>query len=73
MIKAFLKRRKLQRRAMIEILETLCTICLCFIDLDMRNHYAGRYWSTFSSHFRELKSISEELREVEVRDERRQV
>ena len=65
MIKAFLQRRKLQREAMIEILETLCTICLCFIDIDRRNHYSGRYWSTFSSHYTALKTMSKALREEE--------
>jgi hypothetical protein len=53
----------LQRRIQIEILETLCTICL-WLERDgyyNRNPYSGY----MSGHFRVLKDLSKELRDKE--------
>lgn len=53
----------LQRRIQIEILETLCTICL-YLERDShydRNPYGGH----FGGHFRVLKDLSTELRDKE--------
>lgn len=50
----------LQRRIQIEILETLCTICLYFRH---DGHYdRNPYTQYMDSHFRCLKNLSEELR-----------
>lgn len=50
----------LQRRIQIEILETLCTICLY---LNAEGHYRGNPYAEYmSGHFRALKDFSEELR-----------
>lgn len=51
----------LQRRIQIEILETLCTICLY---INYEGHYSRNRYSEFmQGHFRQLKGLSEELRE----------
>ena len=51
----------LQRRIQIEILETLCTICLY---LRHDGHYdRNPYTQYMDSHFRCLKDLSEELRD----------
>ena len=53
----------LQRRIQIEILETLCTICLYFAhERDGKHNPYARY---FPSHVGTLKYLSEELREKE--------
>ena len=50
----------LQRRIQIEILETLCTICLY---LDYEGHYSRNCYSEFMrGHFKSLKDLSEEIR-----------
>lgn len=54
----------LQRRIQIEILETLCTICLYLRRTDSMSNPYARY---FPSHFDALKALSEELRGKEER------
>lgn len=50
----------LQRRIQIEILETLCTICLY---LHYEGHYSRNRYSEFmQGHFGQLKDLSKELR-----------
>lgn len=50
----------LQRRIQIEILETLCTICLW---LERDGHYDRNPYSGYmGGHFRCLKDLSEKLR-----------
>ena len=50
----------LKRRIQIEILETLCTICL-YLEHDA--HYdRNPYMKYFGSHFEALKALSKELR-----------
>lgn len=50
----------LQRRIQIEILETLCTICLWF---ERDGHYDRNPYSQYmGSHFMVLKDLSKELR-----------
>lgn len=50
----------LQKRIQIEVLETLCTICL-YLDFD--GHYGRNHYAEYcGSHFKELKRLSEELR-----------
>ena len=61
MIKKIKRYFALQRRIQIEILETLCTICLY---LQHEGHYPrNRYAEYMQSHFKELKDLSQELRE----------
>lgn len=60
MFKKLKKYIELKRRERIETLETLSTICL-FLGRETRGKH-GIYGEHFASHFRELKSISEELR-----------
>lgn len=53
----------LQRRIQIEILETLCTICLW---LERDGHYdRNPYSQHMSGHFQHLKDLSKELRDYE--------
>lgn len=53
----------LQRRIQIEILETLCTICLW---LERDGHYdRNPYSQHMSGHFQYLKDLSKELRDHE--------
>lgn len=50
----------LQKRVQIEILETLCTICLY---LERNGHFVGNpYGGYMGGHFRVLKDLSKELR-----------
>lgn len=51
----------LKRRAQIEILETLCTICL-YLECDDRYNPYGRY---MKDHFGALKELSIALRSIE--------
>lgn len=61
MIKKIKQYFALQRRIQIEILETLCSICLY---LHYNGHYSqNRYAEYMQSHFRDLKDLSRELRE----------
>ena len=51
----------LQRRIQIEILETLCTICLW---LERDGHYDRNPYSKYmGGHFQYLKDLSKELRD----------
>ena len=50
----------LQRRIQMEVLETLCTICL-WLERDSRHN---RYSEFMGGHFTRLKELSRELREV---------
>lgn len=50
----------LQRRIQIEILETLCTICL-YLEHD-GHHDRNPYTQYMGGHFRVLKDLSKELR-----------
>lgn len=53
----------LQRRVQIEILETLCTICLW---LERDGHYCRNPYSQYmDGHFKYLKDLSKELRDYE--------
>lgn len=56
----------LQRRIQIEILETLCSICLYFAHDRSRSNPYVQY---FPSHFETLKSLSRELRDKENKNE----
>lgn len=51
----------LQKRIQIEILETLCTICL-YIRYD-GHHYRNPYAQYMDGHFKCLKDLSKELRD----------
>ena len=55
-----MRKLKLYKSIFIEILETLCTICL-YLEIDSRrNHYP--YCEHFHSHFEVLKEFSNKLR-----------
>lgn len=54
---------RLQRIIQIEILETLCTICLYFARERDGKH--NPYSRLFPSHFEALKHLSKELRDKE--------
>lgn len=63
MIKRIKNYFSLKKRVQIEMLETLASICL-YLDYDghfARNHYA----EYMQSHFRQLKSLSQELRDTQ--------
>lgn len=54
------KKIKFYRALVVELIETLCSICLYLESDNRRNHNpCGMY---MRSHFEELKSFSEELR-----------
>lgn len=54
------KKIKFYRALVVELIETLCSICLYLESDSRRNHNpCGMY---MRSHFEELKSFSEELR-----------
>lgn len=60
MIKRIKKYFGLRKRIDIEILETLCSICL-YLEID--GHFGhNRYARYMGSHFKQLKQISEEIR-----------
>lgn len=57
------KKIKFYRALVVELIETLCSICLYLESDSRRNHNpCGMY---MRSHFEELKSFSEELRKKE--------
>lgn len=61
MIKRFKNYLSFKRKMKIEILEALASICL-YLDYD--GHYSrNRYAEYMQPHFRQLKSLSQELRE----------
>lgn len=51
------------KHILIEILETLCTICLYLEHSDYGMGGRNHYYQHFRSHFNTLKSYSEDLRE----------
>ena len=53
------------KRAVIEILETLCTICL-FLESEGRKTH-NKYTPYMESHFKYLKKYSEQLRSTDER------
>lgn len=54
----------LQRRIQMEILETLCTICL-WLEHEGERYKTNPYSQYMVSHFRTLKDLSKELRDKE--------
>lgn len=58
-----MRKLKLYKSILIEILETLCTICLYFEAESRRNH--NPYGIYFHSHFEVLKEFSNKLRKGE--------
>ena len=54
------------KKAVIEILETLCSICLFLGSEGRRTH--NKYTPYMDSHFRVLKKYSEELRKFKKED-----
>ena len=50
---------ELRKQILIEILETLCSICL-YLEIDGRHH--NKYSQYMGGHFINLKMFSEELR-----------
>ena len=60
------KRRKLKKGVELEMLETLCTICLYLADESRHSSmFRGKYYGHFDSHFRKLKDYSYELRGID--------
>ena len=60
------KRRKIKKEIELEMLETLCTICLYLADDSKHSPILrGKYYGHFDSHFRQLKEYSYELRGVD--------
>ena len=57
----------LQRRIQVEILETLCTICLWLERDGLQNGKRNVYSTYMVSHFNALKDLSKELRDKERR------
>lgn len=55
------KKIRLFKRAIVEIIETLCTICM-YLEYEGRHRQPNIYTQYFHSHFRELKQISKEIR-----------
>ena len=58
-----MRKLKFYKSILIEILETLCTICLYFEIDSKRNH--NPYCEHFHSHFEVLKEFSDKLRKGE--------
>ena len=57
-----MKKFKFYKKLLIEILETLCSICL-YLDFEGR-HYHNFAAQSMRSHYTELKNFSEQLRGV---------
>lgn len=62
MFKRIKKYFSLQRRIQIEILETLCTMCLYFERNGLSNGNRNPYAAYTTGHFNTLKDLSKELR-----------
>ena len=61
-----MRKIRFYRRLLIELIETMCTICLYLQRDSMHMHPDGRrFASYFASHFDALKGYSETLREKE--------
>ena len=59
------KKIRFYKALLVELIETLCSICL-YIETDSTiNRTHSRYGSTMLSHFRQLKNYSETLRNEE--------
>ena len=59
------KKIRFYKELLIELIETLCSICL-YIETDsIINRTYNRYGYTMLSHFRQLKNYSETLRNEE--------
>ena len=59
------KKIKFYKELLIELIETLCSICL-YLAQDGRYQH-NRYAHFMSSHFEQLKGFSEELRGIKKR------
>jgi len=63
-----IRRKKIEREIEIEMLETLCTICLYLADDSKHSPILrGKYYPHFCSHFRNLKEYSCSLRGIDDR------
>jgi len=61
-----IRRKKIEREIEIEMLETLCTICLYLADDSKHSPILrGKYYPHFCSHFRNLKEYSYSLRGID--------
>lgn len=67
MFKRWREQRRLQRAIQIEIIETLCSICL-YLTCDGRYSH-NRYADYMQGHFSSLKEFSRILRDEEYRDD----
>lgn len=68
---SWFKNRKMQKQLQLEMVETMCTLCLYLNEQSRRSMPHGMaYDMYFMSHFRKLKQISTTLRESEVEDGR---
>lgn len=56
------KRLIFYKKWLVEITETLCTICLCLARINRTNHYGADYNEYLQSHFTELKKFSTQAR-----------
>ena len=66
MFKKIRKRLRFQRSLQIEIIETLCSICL-YLLMDGR-HTHNKYADYMQGHFSSLKTFSKVLRDEEYRE-----
>ena len=66
MFKRWKEKRRFQRSLQIEIIETLCSICL-YLLMDGR-HTHNKYANYMQGHFSSLKTFSKILRDEEYRD-----
>jgi hypothetical protein len=67
MFKRWREQRRLQRAIQIEIIETLCSICLYLTSEGRYSH--NRYADYMQGHFSALKTFSRKLRDEEYRDD----
>lgn len=58
------KKIRLYKDLLIELIETMCTICL-YMEEDAQRFRFNRYQPYFHGHFNRLKEFSEKLRGVE--------
>ena len=61
-----IRKIRFYKKLLIEIIETLCTICLFMYTESRKLHCHNEYTTHFRGHFDELKYYSEKLRKGEI-------
>ena len=61
-----IRKIRFYKKVLIEIIETLCTLCLFMYTESGKLHCRNEYTTHFRGHFDELKYYSEKLRKGEI-------